>query len=108
MHRPVLLADFDEVITDEQEYILTGACCVRGDVAELFDRSSDGLDVGHVIRVGHAVCSQQSRRVAGSTRWTAHECESGGLGSRCSGFADRRGPARKCGWVRHSGSSPTI
>jgi hypothetical protein len=61
VHRPVLLADLDEVITDEQEYILTGACCVRGDVAELFDRSSDGLDVGHVLRVGRAACSQQSR-----------------------------------------------
>jgi len=75
MNRPLLRTDIDEVIADEREYILTSACCVRGDVAELFDRLPDGLDVLHVLRVDHAACSQQSRRATGSTRWTAHEYE---------------------------------
>jgi len=57
VHKPLLRTDADEVIADEKEYILTSACCVRGDVAELFDCFPDGLDVRHVLRVDHAACS---------------------------------------------------
>ena len=73
VYSPLLRADIDEVIANELEYVLAGACCVRGDVAELFDRFPDGLDVRHILRVNHAACSQQSRRVASLTLWTAHE-----------------------------------
>ena len=59
VNRPLLRTDIDEVIADELEYILAGACCVRGDVAELFDRLSYGSDVRHVLRVDHAACSSR-------------------------------------------------
>ena len=58
MHRLILRVEFDEIIADEQEHVLTGACRVRGDVAELFDRLPDGLDVWHVLRVDQVACSR--------------------------------------------------
>ena len=69
MYGPLLRTDTDEVIADELEHILTGACCVRGEVAELFDRFPNGLDVRHVLRVDHAACS--CSRVDG---WRARRC----------------------------------
>ena len=51
MYRSLLRADVYEVIADEEEDILASACCIRGDVAELFDRLPDGLYVQHVLRV---------------------------------------------------------
>ena len=94
VHWSLLRADVYEVIADEEEDILTGACCVRGDVAELFDRFPDGLNVRHIMRVDHTARSQQSRRVASSTRWTAAS-ESGGSGSQRSGIADVTSPVSK-------------
>jgi hypothetical protein len=92
VYRPLLRADIDDVIADELEDILTGACCVRGDVAELFDRFPDGLDFRHVLRVDHTACSQQSRRTASSTLWNGTRVE--GFGD-CSGIADRAGHTSK-------------
>ena len=86
MHQPILRTDVYEVIADELEDILTGACCVRGDVAELFDRFPDGLNVRHVMRVDHAACSQQSRRLRAqrggrhaSTREVVREVKGSGI-----------------------------
>ena len=96
MYRPLLWPDIDEVIADELEYLLTGACCVRGDFAELFDRFPDCLDVRHVLRVDHAACSQQSRWVTGSALWTAHESS---MRTEVRGLPTGRATPRKCGWV---------
>lgn len=65
---PFLGADIDKVITDEREDIVTGACCVRRDVAELLYRFPDGLNVRHVLRVGHVVWSQRRANVVDGTR----------------------------------------
>lgn len=75
VYRPLFRANLDEIIADECKYILTGACCVRGDVAELFDRLLDGLNVRHIIRVEPVACSQRRRRVTNSTRWMTPKCE---------------------------------
>ena len=68
VYRSLLRAILDEVITDKHEYVLTSACCVRGEVTELVDCFPDGSDVRHVLRVDHAVRSQQSKLLASSTR----------------------------------------
>lgn len=48
MHRTLRRADVDEIVADEYEDVLTGACCIQGDVTELSDRFPDGLNVRHV------------------------------------------------------------
>ena len=75
VYRSLSWANLDEVISDEHEHILTGACCIRGEVAELFDCFPDGLNVRHLLRVGCSTWSQESRQVTSLTRWTAQERE---------------------------------
>ena len=65
---------------------MTGACCVRGDVAELFDRFPDGLNVRHVMCVDHAACSQRST-IGGGQRTSTREAV---RGVKRSGIADVR------------------
>ena len=89
-----LRADIDEVITDEQEDIVTGACCVRGDVAELLYRFLDCVKVRHIIRVDHE-CGPSG----GLTLWTAHGLEKGGSG-RIRDLPSRGAAPQKCGWDR--------
>lgn len=84
VYGPFLGADIDKVITDEREDIVTGACCVCGDVAELLYRFSDGLDVRHSLRVGHVVRSERRADVVDGTR--AWEVWFG----NSSGFAEPR------------------
>ena len=71
VHRPLLRADLDEVIADELEDILTGACCVRGDVAELSDRFPHGLNVRHVLRVDHSPSRVDGQRGGRGGRHTS-------------------------------------
>ena len=85
MDRPLLRADVDEVIVNELEHILTGACCVCGYVAELFDRFPDGLDVLHVLRVDSTTQRARSRVSGQASEFDAVDGTRGGSGAEVRG-----------------------